>query len=210
LGQVATLQLPKDIDEKEAFLNFNKALPATIEITNLQQVESDFHARSSAIGKCYHYQIWNDLDMPEELQGKVWYIPEELDVERMIDACSLFVGTMDYASFAKVPNYNRSTTIKTIYSLVLRMDEPLLDFSIIGNSFLYKMVRNIIRAIVKVGERRTSLEELSHIIEARTRQASPGTAPASGLYLDSVFYDQASLNNAISEEKESEGEQRDE
>ena len=59
------------------------------------------------------------------------------------------------------------------------------------------MVRNIIRVLVKVGEGRISIEDLPRIIEAKNRKASPGTAPASGLYLHEVFYDNNSMEAAI-------------
>ncbi len=59
------------------------------------------------------------------------------------------------------------------------------------------MVRNIVRALVKVGEGKTSIEDLPRIIKAKSRKAAPGTAPASGLYLDTVFYDKNNLDAAI-------------
>jgi len=59
-------------------------------------------------------------------------------------------------------------------------------------------VRNIVRAIVKVGEGRYTRENLSRILEARDRQAAPGTAPASGLYLEQVFYSQDELSGNVS------------
>jgi len=59
------------------------------------------------------------------------------------------------------------------------------------------MVRNIVRALVKVGEGKTSIEDLPRIIKAKSRKAPPGTAPASGLYLDTVFYDKNNLDAAI-------------
>ena len=54
--------------------------------------------------------------------------------------------------------------------------------------FLYKMVRNVVRAIAKVGQGRQSSEQLRQILESRDRQAAIGTAPAGGLCLDAVFY----------------------
>jgi tRNA pseudouridine38-40 synthase len=202
LGQVATIRLPKDIDEKKALMTLNNTLDKTIEITHLQKVGDDFHARASARGKCYRYKIWNQLDLPPAMEGKVWYIPEKLDVQAMQNACPFFVGMMDYASFAKVPNYKRATTIRTVLSLNLRQDDSLLNFLIIADGFLYKMVRNIVRALVKVGEGRTQIQDIPRIIKAKNRKAAPGTAPASGLYLDSVFYDKNSMDAAIKKNQE--------
>lgn len=197
LGQVATIRLPKEINDEKALKDLNHALDKTIEITNLKKVSADFHARTSAIGKRYCYRIWNHFDLPHEMEGNVWYIPEKLNVGMMRDACPFFVGTMDYASFAKVPNYKRASTVKTVHSLGFEQDESLLSFSIIADGFLYKMVRNIVRALVKVGEGRTKIKNLPRIIEAKDRKAAPGTAPASGLYLDTVFYDKKSMDTAI-------------
>ena len=66
-----------------------------------------------------------------------------------------------------------------------------------ADGFLYKMVRNIVRAIVKVGEGRTSLAQLNRIIAAQDRNAAPGAAPASGLYLEAVAYDETPVNTAV-------------
>jgi len=49
-------------------------------------------------------------------------------------------------------------------------------------------VRNVVRTIVKVGEGRLDPEEVPQILAARDRAAAPGTAPASGLYLEKVHY----------------------
>ena len=196
-GQIATIRLPDDIDEQDARLNLNKALDNAIEITQFHKVSADFHARESAVGKRYCYKIWNHADLPSEQEGKVWYIPEKLDVAAMHKACPFFIGTMDYASFAKVPNFKRATTVRTVHSLDLRKDGDSLCFSIIADGFLYKMVRNIVRALVKVGEGTTPVSHLPRIIDAKSRTAAPGTAPASGLYLDTVFYDTENLDAAI-------------
>lgn len=196
-GQVATLRLPEKINEEKVLLSLNEVLNQDIEILNLSRVSQDFHARESALGKRYCYKIWNHPDLPPERDGKVWYIPETLDVNAMKKSCAFFTGKIDFASFAKVPNYNRASTIRTVHSLSLKTEGPQLYFSIIADGFLYKMVRNIVRAIVKVGEGRTRIEELTGIIDAKNRQAAPGTAPASGLYLEEVFYQQSDLARAI-------------
>ncbi len=197
LGQVATIRLPENLDEKEAIKTINNALNDEIVITNIQKVADDFHARESAIGKRYCYKIWNHPELPSEMDNKVWYVPEKLNVAAMQKICHFFIGTLDYASFAKVPNFKRATSIRTVHSLSLKQDGSLITFSIIADGYLYKMVRNIVRTIVKVGEGRTPVKDISRIIGAKSRKAAPGTAPASGLYLYSVFYDQESMDAMI-------------
>ncbi len=197
LGQVATIRLPDSLDEKESLVVLNNALTNEIEITALTKVSDNFHARESAIGKRYCFKIWNHPDLPSEKDGKVWYVPEKLDFGLMQKACPYFIGKLDYSSFAKVPNFKRATSIRTVHSLSIKKEDTLLTFSIIADGFLYKMVRNIVRAIVKVGEGKTPVTDIQRIIEAKSRKAAPGTAPASGLYLDAVFYDQGSLDVAI-------------
>jgi tRNA pseudouridine38-40 synthase len=81
---------------------------------------------------------------------------------------------------------------------VLSHDLPMITFDICADGFLYKMVRNIVRALVKVGEGRYTRDDLCRILEARDRQAAPGTAPASGLYLAQVFYSQDELSENVS------------
>ena len=58
-----------------------------------------------------------------------------------------------------------------------------------ADGFLYKMVRNMVRAVVRVGEGKRRAEDAGHVLAARSRQAAPGSAPASGLYLDQVHYE---------------------
>lgn len=201
-GQVATIRLPENIDTNAALITLNQILGKNIEITHLVKAPPSFHARSTALGKRYLYKIWNHEDLPPELDGKVWYIPEELNVAAMGVACPYFEGTLDFASFAKVPNYKRASTERTVHSLKLIEKEPCLCFSIIGDGFLYKMVRNIVRSLVKVGEERLRPRDIPKIIEAKSRKAAPGTAPASGLYLDAVYYDEQSKLAAIAKDCE--------
>ncbi len=189
LGQVASVTLPTGLDPEVLQEELNQRLAPHIYIERIVGVPEDFHARESATGKQYGYRIWNHQDLPDSQKNKVWYVPEALDVAAMEAVLPYFVGEMDFSSFAKVPNYKRASAVRTISAFTLTRDNHMLYFAITGNGFLYKMVRNIIRAVVKVGEGRYTPERLQEIIAAKSRQASPGTAPASGLYLEKVFYE---------------------
>ena len=192
-GQVANFQLPAGIPPELVKEKLNQLLPAEVRIVDASCAAIDFHACDSAIAKHYRYLIWNDSKLPAERDGRVWHVKEPLDVQAMNDACSVFVGEQDFASFATRPNFKQKSTRRTVTEAVLSHELPMITFDICADGFLYKMVRNIVRALVKVGEGRYTCEDLSRIFAAKDRQAAPGTAPASGLYLQRVFYSRDEL-----------------
>ena len=196
-GQVASLQLPAEMPSELIKEKLNQSLPDEVRIVDVRCAASDFHACDSAIAKHYRYVIWNDRKLPAELDGRVWHVKEPLDVQAMVDACSVFVGEHDFASFATKTNFKQKSTRRTVMQAALTHDLPTITFDICADGFLYKMVRNIVRALVKVGEGRYNRADLGRIIEAKDRQAAPGTAPASGLYLEQVFYEKAELEKGI-------------
>jgi tRNA pseudouridine38-40 synthase len=189
-GQVASLQLPDRVLPEIIKEQLNQLLPLEVRILDVCCAPQNFHACDSAVAKRYRYLIWNDRKLPDEHHGRVWHVKEPLDVQAMVDACPVFLGDQDFASFATRTNFKQNSTRRTVFEAVLSHDLPMITFDICADGFLYKMVRNIVRAIVKVGEGRYTREDLSRILEARDRQAAPGTAPASGLYLEQVFYSQ--------------------
>ena len=187
-GQVASVQLPAGTEPELIQEKLNQFLPAEVRIVAVSGAADDFHACDSAIAKHYRYVIWNDRQLPAERDGRVWHVKESLDVEAMADACSVFVGELDFASFATKTNFSQKSTIRTVSAAGLSAELPTITFDICADGFLYKMVRNIVRALVKVGEGRYTRDDLVRILAAKDRQAAPGTAPASGLYLEQVFY----------------------
>ena len=197
LGQVASLQLPIGLEPEAIKNTLNDILPADVSIADVSETSSDFHACDSAIAKRYRYVIWNDSKLPAERDGRVWHVKEPLDLEAMKDACSIFVGEHDFASFATRPNFKQKSTRRTVSEALLSYELPVITFEIMADGFLYKMVRNIVRAIVKVGEGRYTRDDLSRILDAKDRKAAPGTAPASGLYLEHVFYSKDEISKTV-------------
>lgn len=187
-AQVAHFEAPFDSEADQVCTDLNALLPEDIEITRVERVSKDFHAREKATAKTYRYEIWNAVTCPPEREGRVWHIPGALDVDALEAACPVFVGEHDFASFAKKTNYTRASTVRDVSRVDLQREGDLIVLRFRANGFLYKMVRNLVRALVKVGEGRTTHAQLAEILEARDRKAAPGTAPASGLFLESVEY----------------------
>ena len=78
--------------------------------------------------------------------------------------------------------------VRTISKLTLTKPDNLLTISVRANGFLYKMVRSIVGALVKVGEGRLTAAQLRQLVNAKKRTALVETAPAHGLFLWRVWY----------------------
>lgn len=198
-GQVASVLLPGGFELDDIENQLNDELPAEVRVVEVCKVPRDFHACDSAIGKHYRYVIWNHPQLPLAQDGRVWHAKNKLDVDAMNAACPIFEGEHDFASVATKSNFVQKSTTRTVALAVLTHDLPKITFDIYADGFLYKMVRNIVRTIVKVGEGRYTCDDVRHILKAKNRQAAPGTAPASGLYLERVYYSQDEYLQAIKE-----------
>lgn len=192
-GQVFSVQLGEEVDLAALHGELNDRLEPEIFILEIESVPEDFHARASAIAKTYRYEIHNAPECPADLQGRVWHIPGDLDVDAMRAACPHFVGKRDFASVATRPNFKQKSTTRDLQRVDLLHEGPRISLEMDADGFLYKMVRNIVRAIVKVGEGRKPADSIPAMLAALDRSAAPGTAPASGLYLDAVRYAESPL-----------------
>lgn len=57
LGQECSLYLEQEIDMDSFKKQLNALLPEDIRVLDISREKRDFHARKSAVGKCYEYQI---------------------------------------------------------------------------------------------------------------------------------------------------------
>jgi tRNA pseudouridine38-40 synthase len=188
-GQVAHFQAPvkfKDLNELRRALNHN--LPKEIRILDCKKVSLTFHARFSAQGKEYHYLIYNHEIMNPFLRLQAFHQAQPLQLLPMQEAIQHLLGTHDFASFASNPGYARATTVRTMQAVQIKKQGPLLKIRFRANGFLYRMVRNLTGALIKVGRGRITPGDFKTILEEKKRSAAPQTAPAHGLYLMKVFY----------------------
>jgi tRNA pseudouridine38-40 synthase len=188
-GQVASFKAEakfKKIAALQAALNHY--LPPQIRVVRAQYADDGFHARFSAKGKEYLYRICNHpFQDPFEI-NRSWHVPRPLAVAAMRLAAAHFVGEHDFASFTSNPGYARETTVRRVTAVTISARRRIIELRFRGEGFLYRMVRNLVGALVKVGLGRLGEAEGRAILEARRRSAAPNTAPACGLYLNRVFY----------------------
>ncbi len=171
--------------------NINALLPDTIRVLSLKEAPCHFHPTLHAEKKEYHYKVsLGDVQLPKNRLYS-WHVPHQLDFEKMERASRFFLGEHDFSSFCNFrKNLNYKDKCRRIESLILKREDDFLLFSITGNNFLYKMVRNIVGTLIYVGLGKISPEEIPSIISAKKRSHAGITAPAHGLTLKKIYYPQ--------------------
>jgi tRNA pseudouridine38-40 synthase len=189
LGQVAHIDVPSARFPTATWISAaNSHLPPAIRILRCQVAAPAFHAQFSATGKIYCYRIWNHpIFNPLEI-GRSWHVPYPLDLARLRLAASHLLGTHDFASFAANRGKPGESTIRTIHSIKIQGGRRLLNLRFDGNGFLYRMVRMLTGAIVRVARKRESTEWIERLLLQPGKVKASFTAPPEGLYLVKVKY----------------------
>ena len=165
----------------------NRQLPPQVRVRSVREVPLDFHTRYDAIGKAYTYVMNLGLETPFSGRYSMLASPRQ-DVEAMREAAKYLVGTHDYSSFV-AERKNIDDAVRTIYDIRIQDFDNFRCITVIGNGFLYKMVRNLVGTLDAVGMHKITPLDAKHILEARDRTIAPDTAPSQGLFLMKVFFE---------------------
>ncbi len=166
----------------------NAHLPSGVAVTGAQQVADDFHARFSATGRHYRYLLLNRPQRPALLAGRAGWHHRPLDIGRMQAAAVCLVGEHDFSAFRAAECQARSP-VRTLHSLVISQRKDVIAFDLHANAFLHHMVRNLIGALVYVGDGRKPETWLADLLQERDRRTAAPTFAPDGLYLTGVDYD---------------------
>lgn len=189
LGQVVHCDLPDNRLGVPWQRALNSLLPEDMAVTGVQPVDREFHARRSARCKTYTYTLW---------QKTAYVLPQRrpfvwktgcLDQAAMLQAAAVVQGKHDFSAFQNVGTPVASSVrhlAAVWFAQGLCESELVCHFQ--GEGFLKQMVRNLVAAIVAVGQGRLGLEELQALLQGRDRTRGPATAPAQGLCLTRVDY----------------------
>lgn len=186
-GQVANFKTmsPLDLAKMREFLN--RYLPKDIVIKEVEEASERFHARYNGTGKQYSYYVWNHAVPSAFERNYSFHYPQELDKEKMDEACRKLIGTHDFLGFSSLKKTKKST-VRIIKELSIEQTGSLLHFRFVGNGFLYNMVRIITGTIIEIGAGKLPLEVIDQVLETKIRQQAGETVPSHGLFLDEVYY----------------------
>ena len=184
LAQVAHFDSDKTMPLKNVVGGLNAYLPEAVRVMNAEYVGDDFDARKSVKRKTYMYVMYVGACMPL-LEPRALRV-DELDTAAMNRAAAELVGKHDFATF-KAAGSGAKTSLRTVFDAHIEKKGGLYLFYITADGFLYNMVRIITAQLVKIGMGENV--DIARLIEKRDRTAAKETAPAKGLYLYSVDYD---------------------
>lgn len=189
-GQVANFSSSKALNLEKLQCSLSKLLPKDIVIRHLEYAPEAFHPTLDARGKEYRYYVCLGKIQLPHLRLHSWHVPNFLDLDSMRKGAQGICGKRDFASFCNLRSNNCYTHfIREITSIDIQtIDNNRLCFVIRGNSFLYRMVRNIVGTLINIGRGKIALQDLSAILDGCNRTLAGVSAPAHGLFLHEVYY----------------------
>lgn len=177
------------------FKALNSILPYSIRINRLEKKSLDFNARFDAKGKAYTYVMHNSPERRPFSSRYSMEVKENLNIKAMLEASKHLIGVHDFSSFAVEINKSRKDPVRNIFDIRIQQFGDYICITLIGKSFLYKMVRSIVGTLYRVGTGKLSPGRLQEILASKNRLNAYETAPPYGLFLMKVFYNEDEWKN---------------
>ncbi|KRM13343.1 tRNA pseudouridine(38-40) synthase TruA [Paucilactobacillus suebicus] len=190
LGQVAHFDIPFDLPDDSMRRALNSLLPLDMMVKSAEHVDANFHARYSAHRKLYRYRVSQGEFVDPFKRRYTAHYKYPLDIERMQIAVKDLIGEHDFTSLVASGSQTKSN-VRIIYHAQIWRDEhdQEIIFEFEGNGFLYNQVRIMVSLLLEIGNDQRPVNDIPRVLAARDRNQARGTAPASGLYLVEVNYD---------------------
>ena len=188
LGQVVHFDSSAERPESAWVRGVNTLLPPACAVGWSRPVAPEFHARYSAVSRCYRYRLLNHPVRPALEAARTGWFHLLLDSDRMQRAARLLLGEHDFSAFRSAECQAR-TPVRTITRLDVTRRGDHVVFEFCANAFLHHMVRNIVGCLVYIGKGKYPPEWLGEVLRGRDRARAAPTIEAAGLYLMSVEYE---------------------
>ncbi len=195
-GQVCAFSSHMTVPLDRLPLALNSLLPPDIAVLKADEVDRSFDPRRHARSKTYCYRIWRSRLASPFWRDRALHVVQPLDLEACRAALAPLVGRHDFAAFRDAGSTARTTVRHlTRAELVSRplpasWPEPgeFLSVWLTGDGFLYHMVRIIVGTLLEVGTGRLLPIAVRQALASGRRAALGPTAPAHGLWLERVTY----------------------
>ncbi len=190
LAQVAHLKLGRAVEPAQLLARVTERLPADVNVLSIERAPPRFHARHDAESRSYVYQLVRGRSA--FAKAFAWSTASELDLAAMRAAQAMLVGERDFAPFGQETPAQTKTTVR-MRGVEMIEHGAMVVVRFEASHFLWRMVRRMTGALVKVGTRAITVDDFAAIVaggapHARVGTVAEWTAPATGLFLERVRY----------------------
>lgn len=187
LGQVFHFDAAWSHGAEKLRLALRAGLPGSILLKSVRRAPVDFHARFSARGKTYRYEIFLGEADPFATRY-CWSLERELEWDAIGEAAAALRGKHDFKAFAAEGGTERETTVRDLRRLEIVRRGRRVRLVFEADGFLYKMVRSLTGTLVNVGLGKLAPRDVAALLQTARRTPQVQTAPPHGLFLVKVFY----------------------
>lgn len=192
VGQVAAFDALTRLDQATVGRALNALLPEDVSVRDVREVPSDFDPRRWARRRRYGYTVLNSRVRLPLWRRVAWHVEASLDIAAMQRLAEALLGRQDFLACSGPLEPGRSSE-RTVIEAGWRQEGCLLVFDIEADAFLPHMVRRIVGASVSVGRGSATVEEITGLLRRKAVGTIGPTAPAHGLCLEHVIYDEGYL-----------------
>ncbi|MCC7060140.1 MAG: tRNA pseudouridine(38-40) synthase TruA [Burkholderiaceae bacterium] len=166
----------------------NAHLPVAMAVRSATPVPDGFHARFAAVRRRYRYLLHRSPVRHPLLAQRAGWTWRDPDVMLMREAAALLVGEHDFSAFRSA-QCQAASPVRTLETLSLAEQGAFVLFTFTANAFLHHMIRNLVGALLAVGEQRRPPDWIAEVLAGRDRRRSAETFAPDGLYLEGAQYD---------------------
>ena len=209
-GQVVHVDLPKALfstergpESSRLTRSLNQQLRGRIKVLAASPVDGSFHARYSATWREYRYLVLETVPPALKMNDEwSWSVQGPLDLETMNRVSDEVLGLHDFRAFCRRPtnsDADQPLLRRVIDARWERLSDdwgltpdrsPSLKFTIRAESFCHNMVRCLTSTLVEIGQGKLPVTTIAERFESLSRDHLPSPAPAAGLALMAVGYDE--------------------
>ena len=186
-GQILHFRYDKPIVASRFVYSVNEILPPDISIRDLIEVNEGFHAQKSAKRRHYRYELVNRRNK-DAFDGDLMRVKYEINLEEMQKSLNYLIGEHDFSSFKSSGTLNPSTVCFIEKAECKRLEDDRVVIDIIGDRFLYNMVRTIVGTLLEIEGHKLPPEHMKDVLEAKDRCKAGQTVSPYGLTLLEVQY----------------------
>ncbi|MDE6399123.1 MAG: tRNA pseudouridine(38-40) synthase TruA [Clostridiales bacterium] len=194
LGQAASFACDTGIPPEKFAEALNTCLPPDVRALSCKIVPNGFCARRCAKKKTYVYRMYvSDSPVPHADRFAL-RLPRMPNAPLLAEACRRIEGTHDFSAFYCLGS-SAKTTVRTVYSCsfaeypAMGIMPPACELRICGNGFLYKMVRLLAGALLRLSDGKITIEDFCAALNGDGTRVQKIPAPSKALTLASVEYE---------------------